>query len=387
MVYKCKNCSSSIRYDIVKKKMVCDYCNSEFSVEEIEGSALKGGEEAQTMETKIYVCNACGAELMINDVESATFCAYCGQPTIVFDRISKVRKPDVILPFRITKEEAHARIQEKLSKGFFVPKRIKKIEPEVVRGIFIPFTMSDVRYEDKRLITGRVGSGSNVCNKTFFRHAVANYKGLPVDASVKFNDESAARLAPFPCDALEKFDPAYLSGFYADAGDEQKTDIERKIRDRVAESFEVAVMKTVKASKKETMEETHTCEMLDTKYAMLPVWFFACNDGDFRCTIIVNGYTGKVVGAVPIDKAKVVLLSVLIGIPLVVGLAAALGFIGSLIADSSNDVDTDIFEAIGAGVVALCGAVGAKFKSFKKSVKLAKERDIFDFAKNRQDNR
>lgn len=386
MIYKCKNCSSSLRYDIARKKMVCDYCKSEFSVEETENSVLGGDRESGTMETQIYVCSACGAELMINDVETATFCAYCGQPTIVFDRISRVRKPDVILPFKITKEEAHARIQEKLHKGLLVPKRIKTIEPEVVRGIFIPFTMSEVRYEEHRLIKGRTSNGSNSSTRRFYRHAIAYYKGLPVDSSIKFNDESAARLAPFPYEETKEFDPAYLSGFYADAGDEKKPDVDRKIRERVETSFDTAIMKTVKATKKETLEFSPKYELKDTKYAMLPVWFFACNEKDFRCTIIVNGYTGKVVGAVPIDKAKVALLSVLIGVPIVAGLACATGFLASFLFRFAEDVDSDIVGGIGAAIVALCGAIGAKFKSFKKSVSLSKERDIFDFARNRQDN-
>lgn len=385
MIYKCRNCSSSLRYDIARKMMVCDYCQSEFAVDESEDSVLKDNVGVQTMETKIFVCSACGAELMINDVETATFCAYCGQPTIVFDRISTVRKPDVILPFRVTKEEAHALITEKLRKGLFIPKKVKTIEPEVVRGIFIPFTMSSARYEEHRLVKGRVRSGKNTTTRYFYRNAVANFKGLPVDSSVKFNDESAGRLAPFPYEEVKMFEPAYLSGFYADAGDEKKTDIERKIRQKVETVFDTTIMKTVKASRKEVIEVDTKYELRGTKYAMLPVWFFACNDADFRCTIMVNGYTGKVVGAVPVDKAKVALMSALIGIPIVAGLGFGLGMLSWFLFEYSEDFSSDIIGAVVAGFVALCGAVAAKFRSYRKSVSLARERDIFDFAKNRQD--
>lgn len=36
MIYKCPNCSASLRYDINNHKMVCDYCGNEYSVAEIE---------------------------------------------------------------------------------------------------------------------------------------------------------------------------------------------------------------------------------------------------------------------------------------------------------------------------------------------------------------
>ena len=45
------------------------------------------------MDIQVHVCNACGAELMINETEAATFCSYCGSSAIVFDRISKEEKP------------------------------------------------------------------------------------------------------------------------------------------------------------------------------------------------------------------------------------------------------------------------------------------------------
>ena len=45
------------------------------------------------MECNIYKCTTCGAEVTINDAEAATFCAYCGQPTIVYSRVSSWAKP------------------------------------------------------------------------------------------------------------------------------------------------------------------------------------------------------------------------------------------------------------------------------------------------------
>ncbi len=74
-------------------------------MEKTEELKRKGITE-EIMECTIYSCTACGAELMVNEVETSTFCSYCGQPTIVFDRVTSTKKPQYILPFMVTKEEA-----------------------------------------------------------------------------------------------------------------------------------------------------------------------------------------------------------------------------------------------------------------------------------------
>lgn len=380
MIYKCPNCSASLRYDINNHRMVCDYCCNEYSVAEIEGSVLRDQEVAQTMETKIFVCSACGAELMINDVETATFCAYCGQPTIVFDRISTVRKPDLILPFKVTKEEACAAIKQKLLKGFFIPSRYKKIQPEMVRGIYIPFIVAEGHYEEHTLLEGEVGGTTIKVKRNYYRHMEANFLGLPVDSSVRFDDELADRLAPFPYEDMQTFDPAYLSGFYADTGDESQSDLNKKIHDKVLKYFN-AKMVGYRQTKIETKDQF---EINDVKHTMIPMWFFLGKSGKRRCTILVNGCTGKVVGAIPIVKMKVVLLSILVGIPTILLFA----YLGSLVAPFFTDMGVlkrDLLIAFSAFCLSPYIFAYYALQNYRKGLALTKSKSIVDFAKNRQD--
>lgn len=384
MVYKCKNCGSAVIYDAGRKKLVCEYCNSEFTAGEIENSYLKDGDSSDMMESNVYVCSACGATLMTNDVEAATFCAFCGQPAIVFDRVSKVKKPDYIIPFKITKDVAYARIKEKMAQGKFIPSKIKKITPDVVRGIYIPFSMSDVHYEDREILRSKAsGKGDSKCY--YYRQGVANFKNLPVDCSVKFNDESAKRLEPFPDESLKEFNAAYLSGFYADMGDEKNADLHDKIYRAAGDAFHKSVEKTIKADYIEILQCAPKCEILETKYVLAPVWFFACNTENFRCTIMVNGYTGKVIGAVPVDKKRVAALFTSIFIPLLVVFVLVFGGLGALIVEADIDLDGDIIEVIVAGISAVFFGALAKFKALKKSIGLSSEADIFELAKNREE--
>ena len=145
MILFCANCGKALVYNPEKRKMECPSCGSLYEADQIPEP-----ETEDTMECNIYTCTACGAELAVNGVESSTFCAYCGQPTIVFSRVSSEIKPNYILPFSITKEQAVASIRNQLKKGFFISNEIKNFSVERVRGIYIPYWLFDIHYADSQ---------------------------------------------------------------------------------------------------------------------------------------------------------------------------------------------------------------------------------------------
>ena len=63
----------------------------------------------------VLQCSACGAELAMNRVETSSFCPYCGNATVATDRLVDYLKPEYIIPFKVTKEEAEQKIREKLN--------------------------------------------------------------------------------------------------------------------------------------------------------------------------------------------------------------------------------------------------------------------------------
>lgn len=384
MIYKCRNCAAALKFDVSIGKLKCEYCDSVFDVKEYEDELPRDKTPYETMEQKIYACSSCGAQLMINDVESATFCAYCGQPTIVFDRVSSVRKPDVILPFRITKEDAYSRIRSRLNRGLFIPKEIKEIKLDVVRGIYIPFSFSDIAFEGSYLLSGKVKSGKNTVRKHFYRRGRGHFTSVPIDESIKFNDESAARLEPFPRGDFKPFETAYLSGFYADCGDESKSDIESKASFRATKLFQEKIKKTVKASSVKIEKCADQAKIESVKYGMLPVWFFATRTKNGSCTIMVNGYTGKVIGAVPVNKSLVTAFSLALGIPLSLIIGTISGYIFQFLL-YEEDSDSDFFGLVIAAIVGLFGLALAKLDAFRKSRKLTMASDIFELAQKRQE--
>lgn len=430
MICKCPKCDGALEYNPAYDKMECPYCGSAFTTHEVmahqrlQDNAVKmqpasanneagNGWEANpyaqqtenangavpqngaqntgtigqnTMECNIYTCTACGAELAVNGVEASTFCAYCGQPTIVFSRVSQELMPKWVLPFRIQKDQAVNGIREKLNKGIFVPREIKNFEVEKVRGIYVPYFLFDVYYYDWQRLRGTVGSGKHKRTKYFVREAECDFRRITCDASKQLNDESSQRLEPFDLRCIKPFEPGYLSGFYSDRYDLDDKQLTGVAVGRTKMMFDKEVAKSVNASDVRIVENNPKFQIKNAEYALLPAWFLTFRYKNEPYTMLVNGQTGKVVGAVPFDKAKLVSMFVVLAvISSIIFTILANFFFGGFV-DLDGESTGDLIAIIGAvGFFFYATGIGA-FRSVTKNIALTKASRTAKFVRERQDD-
>lgn len=398
MIYKCPNCGGALKYDPVSKKMICEYCISYFEPEEVsvktetgkdvQEEIAVGSEAAQLndldddyMECNIYSCTSCGGELMVNGLETSTFCAYCGQPTIVFNRVSKELKPKYILPFSVTKDQAIKLIRDKLNSGFFVPDEIKNFETERIKGIYIPYWLCDMDYSDKQSLKGTVGSGKNAKTRYFYRAARTSFKNMTLDASFRLSDETSQRLEPYDMHDLEEFNTGYMSGYYADRYDVNQEDIKKVALIRGKQLFDAEVKRTVNASSVQIVDNKPLIQIKELKYVLLPAWFLTFRYENEAYTFLVNGQTGKVVGGVPFYKGNVILLVSLISCILTMILTP---IIRSFLEMDMDDVGDFLVIIVALAISAFLSAMG-NFSKIKKSIDLSKSKVMMNFVKERQE--
>ena len=122
--YKCPCCGGIVEFDSGSQLMKCPYCDTTFDPE-----ALKQKDEAlnqqapdemewqQSGETwteeeadrmDVYSCKSCGGEIIVPENTGATHCPFCGNPVVLTSRFSGALKPDYVLPFQVSKEQARA---------------------------------------------------------------------------------------------------------------------------------------------------------------------------------------------------------------------------------------------------------------------------------------
>lgn len=349
MIYRCPNCGNVLEYDVKSGLMCCSYCGSVFGVndaiaseedavvfqdapvtktenspvqyvsEDINASIAQGEYSMEQpvvedlMEMKIYHCTSCGADIMVSDVEVSTFCSFCGLPSIIFDRISQERKPQKILPFKLSKGQALDVIQERFAKNKYISDEVKNISVDKIYGIYIPYWIYNSRMEKD--VTVHYYQKST---KEDFEIGLSGKENLSVilDASRNLPDELSARLDPFPLHDFENFKPAYLSGFYA-----ERYDVGSNVREKEAETlikklmdYKIYTDYCMKQSLKKSQLpmsslkydwEDESYKLNNVQYALVPIYFVTIRQNNRKMLVLVNGSTGKIVTNVPIDDEKV----------------------------------------------------------------------------------
>lgn len=118
--YQCPACTGPLHFDSATGKLLCDYCGSSYTVEDMEALYAEKDETAaqdtgtwehvpdgwDTDGMKSYSCPSCGAELLCDASTAASSCPYCGNPSIIHGQLSGALRPDAIIPFRLDKKAA-----------------------------------------------------------------------------------------------------------------------------------------------------------------------------------------------------------------------------------------------------------------------------------------
>ena len=317
MNYSCPSCGVALVFNPQTQELHCEYCNSSFTVEQIKESkydlkeliermnakADSGEDDTEapgTITMKILRCSSCGAELAFQEGETSSYCAYCGQPTIATERLQDCRRPDYIIPFKVSRERAEQLIKDKITNGTFIPNEIRKFEPERLLGIYIPYWIFDVYNSDMQVWL----HGDDDTSYYTFHAADSLFHRMTSEASGRFNDHFSEKLEPYRMEYAIKFDETYLSGFYSDRFDVDRVIAEHKVCVRTQQMFQEKFTEMRKAAHERKISSNPVTDVVRAKYALLPVWFMTMRYRNKPYTVLVNGQTGKTVCSMPVNKGK-----------------------------------------------------------------------------------
>lgn len=342
---KCPACGAPITFNPQNQKWDCEYCGSKFTLEEMKkynnASSDKENNNSHTNTNKledldVYHCKNCGAEVMADEVTTATFCVYCGSTTILKNRITQGVAPSKIIPFKKVKEEAVKTFQ-KLRKGrplmpklFNDPKNIEKIT-----GVYIPFWAYDLRISGDISFNATDEESWSDYNYHYIktnrylskRNGYMEFDRILVDGSSHFDDDLMDSLEPFNFEDLVDYNHAYLSGFLAEKYDVDSNTAITRAENRATNSAIEVVKETVYHQTKTL--STHSMEITKLKdyYILLPVWMVNVIYKNKTYTFAMNGQTGEIVGNIPLDITKTIIMTLIIfvTVAVIVSLCVLLG--------------------------------------------------------------
>lgn len=334
---KCPSCGAPIKYSAKTKNFKCEYCFSEFTLEEMKkfnnaSSDINNGEENTKKIVKekdgssyvTYLCKNCNAEIIADENTASTFCLYCGSTAILKDKLSGKFAPSKIIPFKKDKSIAIDAFT-KLRKGRpLVPSSfVSKENIEKITGVYIPFWLYNLKVSGELHAKSTMVTSWRTGNYTYTKtdiYALDSdgemiFEGVPVDGSSRFENDIMNAIEPFDYNELEKYNHAYLSGFLAEKYDVAKEEAVEDANRRALKSTENKMLSDMSApGVKVITSNTLSPSVIKTEYVLLPVWMVNVKYNDKYYPFAMNGQTGEFVGNIPLDKKKAVLYFIIISI-------------------------------------------------------------------------
>jgi len=386
MAVLCSNCAGKLIFNPASQKLECANCGAGFRPEDV--SDINADIHSKYYDTRVYTCSHCGAEVVTSDTESSTFCVYCGNPAIVFSRVSKEYRPDGIIPFKITKQQALDKVKSKFVNNPIVPKEIAgSFKPENMRGIYVPYWVVNADYQEADWISGTVKRGKSSETRYYSRSGEVKFKNVPIDGSRILNDDVSLRLEPFYLEDSKEFDEDYLNGFYSNTSDMDFMDLRESASKRCHKLYAEEVVKSIprNVNSVRIRDSIYWADIQDDPiYMMFPVWFLTFKYNGKPYTILVNGQTGKVTGTLPWLKKRVW------GIAIATFILVIAFIIGMFFVINSGAAAIVTFMWTCGVSALLCTSVVSFTVGFRglrrilKNLRLAQSEAIFNYVKRRQ---
>lgn len=332
--YQCPSCGGPLHWDATLQKLKCDFCGSTFSNAEIEelyseanAAAVEQGLDTIDIETlqwteeeakhlRAYSCPSCGAQLICDENTAATSCPYCGNPTIVPAQFTGALKPDYVIPFKLTKDQAVKKLREFYSGKPLLPDAFTRNNHiQEIKGVYVPFWLYDATVNINATFRAErshsVPQGDYLVTTTdhyrLLRGGSVTFEKVPADASSKMPDEFMDAIEPFDYKEMVPFEMAYLPGYLADRYDVEPEVDAKRAENRMRNSTTAELHKTVVGYSGVFPESQQINIRRGTvHYALMPVWMLSTRWNNTNYLFAMNGQTGKMVGDMPTDNGKMI---------------------------------------------------------------------------------
>ena len=354
VAYKCPSCGAPLAYTTETQDFGCVYCGSHYTKETLdaplEGHTEKiNPEESELYEKQkkfgeeniLYLCPGCGAAIITDsELSASSECAYCHSTVVLSGRLAGEYRPDKIIPFTKTRDDAVAQFRAWtnkkkffMAKGFGSEEAISKLQ-----GIYIPFWLADCSVEG-RMSAVASNTVSSVRKGDFIitteakydicREGSIIYQGVPADGSSSADDALMDSIEPFDYTKLVEFDMSYLSGHSAQRYDVPKDMVFPRINNRVLEATEKVFRDSIKGYGSVNIGSKYfAVNNINWQHVMLPVWFMSYKYKDRMYYYAMNGQTGKFGGMIPMNKGKLFLFAVCLPFLAALVLSLFLAFLG-----------------------------------------------------------
>ena len=282
----CATCGAPATYDIVKHTYTCAYCGSTTGIDEALAEK-KGFRALRQQQLRAHkdsfkavscTCSGCGAQVVFPEDEVLSDCAFCGRALVRGKYLKSSEFPELIIPFRLTKQEARQRLEEWCAANS-LKKEAKHLRAciDEVEGYYLPYELVRGPVE---CTVSREGAA-----RTYNCGGFIN--GIFVNTSAQLDNLTLNGMEPFDLSELQEFDFGYLARQKAKVVDIDEKQLDKRVAQEVGAGYTPVVEKTMETRNIDVSPNTANLLRMPV---LLPVYYIRRGD----VCAAVNGQTGKV---------------------------------------------------------------------------------------------
>ena len=352
--HPCSQCGAKLNFAPGTSSLKCPYCGFEMPVPKSEAQIFevdlrtfleKAGQEKETFEAQRIHCEKCGAETTMPADAAAGTCPFCGSNMVFSQSVSRLIKPEALLPFKIASKDAFERFRNWLGKLWFAPGSLRKYAQTEgkLAGVYIPYWTYDsdttTAYTGERgehyyttesymaTVQGRSTQSTRRVQHTRWTPAhgtIWNYfNDILVPASKSLPGEYAGKLEPWDLDNLVPYADEYISGFRAESYRIPLQEGFEEAKKVMAEAIQNGIRQDIGGDEQRIHSAQTQYGSITFKHILLPVWLNAYRFRGKIYRTLINARTGEIQGERPYSVGKVV-GAILLGV-IIIGILILIG--------------------------------------------------------------
>ena len=332
----CSQCGAKLDFAPGTSALKCPYCGFQLQISkpEVEVAELdyrnyleKAGREKDLHEAQRVKCGKCGAETTVPADAAAGICPFCGANMVFSGSVSRLIKPEGLLPFTISGKEAFENFRRWIQGLWFAPGSLKQYArtESKLAGVYIPFWTYDsdttTQYAGERgdyyyttenysgIVNGRSVVRTRRVRHTRWTRASGmvadSFDDILIFASKSLPGQYVTRLEPWDLANLVPYTDEYLSGFRAESYQVSLPEGFEAAKGIMAAAIEASIRRDIGGDEQQIHSSKTQYGNITFKHILLPVWMSAYRFREKIFRILINARTGEVQGERPFSAWKI----------------------------------------------------------------------------------
>lgn len=327
-INSCTNCGGRVEFSPKHKALLCINCGNVYNIDfkhncqkHSIGWTPDHDKVSKWSEcNKSYKCKTCGAQITFSKFDIANNCQYCNMSSLMPMSDLPGLMPEVIIPFKIDKNDAKSEFYSRVKKRKFLPLAFKKNLPrtEIGATYISSFTFAcnvNATYSGTRSVSKTVrdsdGRSRTVTEYESFSGSIQKYfDNIVVEASDKLTQNDITEIYPYNFAESYDYDDDFVKGYNVGYYNQSVEDAEAVAKGQALKDIERAIRS--KHSSIVSLSIKPVYSNIIYNYALLPVYFINFNYKNKQYTNVMNGQTGVITGKVPRSALQIMSLTLFI---------------------------------------------------------------------------